>query len=119
MKSILQHFFIAAVLCLFAGCNEMKVAGFYYSEKGDALQIKKDGEVLWSPLSKTTGEFRHLGILSWNEEKMEAFLSMSSNDSLYGTKLIFSHDLKTITVRWSPYGAKKARDRSITFIKRK
>jgi|GEM_PF-4989242 len=119
MKSIFHYFAVISIIFLVAGCNEVKVAGFYYSERGDALQIKKNGDVLWSPLSKTTEDFGPMGILQLDEKNMEAILIMSSNDPLFGSKLSFSDDLKTITMEWSPYGAEKAKYRGTTYTKRK
>ena len=88
------------MLVLLSGCDAEKISGYYYSDGGDALRVKKNGEVLLSPLSKTKDDFEPLAYLEWNEKKEEANLVMSSQHPFLGSQLTFSEDLQFIEIKW-------------------
>lgn len=118
MKISVPYILTLISLIFLAGCDTEKVAGFYYSKSGDGIWIKKKGEVLWSPLSKTKDDFEHLGVLGWNEEKRESSLVMSSHNPFLGTQISFSEDLQKIEIEWKRFDGQLIENRSSTYIKR-
>ena len=72
---------------LVSSCLPKEVTGFYYASNGDGLWLKRDGELLWSPLSKTKDDFKHLGMLSY-------YKNSRSEERRVG---------KECRSRWSPY----------------
>ncbi len=97
---------IVTVVVLFAlllsSCVVPKqITGFYDADNGDSLRIKRDGEMLWSPLSKTTENSITIGFVNY-KKKTGALNFITASASLFIFTKLKIFDKKTkIEIFWS------------------
>lgn len=106
------------VCFLVSACLPKEVRGFYYAENGDGLWLKRDGEILWSPLSKTRDDFEHLGMLSYDKDNGKVHLVMASTHPYLGTEIEFVKESMVFLVKWKRFDRKKTNDRATKYTKR-
>ena len=101
VKQLIRALALFAMIPL-VGCVRLpnEIRGVYHSNDGQAILIKKDGEILWSEKSGEQADFNHLGILDYSKKSRKTHLVMASVHPLFGTDLRFEDDRQTIRVDW-------------------
>jgi len=110
--------FVLIVGFLVSSCLPKEVTGFYYASNGDGLWLKRDGELLWSPLSKTKDDFKHLGMLSYYKNSGKVHLVMASSHPYFGTEVEFSEESMLLKVKWNRFDQTKVNNRATKYSKR-
>jgi len=103
MVSQLIRALVLFAAVLLVGCVRLpsEIRGVYHSDNGQAIRIKKDGEILWSAAGGEQAEFNHLGILGYSKKSRKTYLVMASVHPLFGTDVSFDDDRQIIRVEWS------------------
>ena len=118
MKVSLKSTCLLSIAFALLSCVPGEIAGTFIGKNGDAIWIKRNGEVLWSPLSKTRDEFVHIGMLDIHKKTRQVNLVMSSNHPFMGTSLKFSDDFKLIRIRWNQFRDRSVGNRATEYRKR-
>ena len=89
-------------MVLIVGCVRLpsEIRGVYHSDNGQAIRIKKDGQILWSEKGGEQAEFNHLGILGYSKKSRKTHFIMASAHPLFGTDVSFDDDRQAIRVDW-------------------
>jgi len=105
LENIMNKFIFLSIVVLasaiLSGCLSNEITGIYVGEHDDMLLVRKNGELLWSPMSKTQNDFVPVGMLGFDRERMKVQLVTASASQHLGTELTLSEDYREISVRWA------------------
>jgi hypothetical protein len=120
MKSIWITLLSLSILC--AGCSSLwvisQVRGDYIAPNGDFVEIKKDGKLSWSPISKTREEMIFIGILAVDQKNRDAHVVMPSASPYLLSKFRFSTDYSELRIKWNALDGRDVSDRASVYQKR-
>ena len=101
MKSLLVTFISTLVLCACASQIPARMSAQYEARNGDFIIIEWNGEVYWSPLSKTKEKLKYIGKLAAVPgNDLNPRLNVHGASIYVATVLEFEHDFKQLRIDW-------------------
>ena len=102
-KSLLSMVLLSTAL---HGCASFPrdISGQYIARSGDFIVIDLNGNLSWSPPSKTRDQLSYVGIVGNKvQSQVRSYLAISSNSPLFGTSITLSEDKRRIAIEWINY----------------
>ena len=92
--------------------------GSYLGKRGEMIEIKSNGFMYWSPLSKNRDRFELVGALSFPEIKGDAVIRGPSSSPMLGTRVVLRGSGSVLGVNWNDFRPITRRSRASEYLRR-